>query len=61
MKQGDVNHFINETFKHPSPVAAAEAIELLHMSEMKGIDFSKSDSVKSSMGIVSLEKVTGAH
>ncbi|WP_207491992.1 catalase [Aridibaculum aurantiacum] len=56
-EQGDVKHFINEAFKHAKPIAAAaEAIELLEMSEMKGVDFSKDESVKESMGVVTLSK-----
>lgn len=53
-KQGDVIHFINETYKHCKPIAASgDAIDLLVQSEIEGVDVASDDkAVRNHMGVV---------
>ena len=59
MQQGDVIHFVNETFKHCKPVAAfGEAVELLKSSSMVGVNFAAETDSQSMahMGVVTARK-----
>jgi catalase len=61
-KQGDVIHFINESFKHCKPIGATgEAVELLGMTQMAGVEIASKDdggSVKSNVGVVTLSNAS---
>ena len=58
-KQGDVLHFINETYKHCKPIGlVAEAIELLKLSsvEFDNSSFAEDGTARDNMGVVTAFK-----
>jgi catalase len=59
--QGDVIHFINESFKHCKAIgASAEAIELLKESQIKGINFAENgNKTTSDNGVVTIADPSG--
>lgn len=52
-QQGDAIHFVDEAFKHCKAIAAtSEGIELLAISNIKGVNFAQNGSVATEMGVV---------
>jgi catalase len=53
ISQGDVIHFINETFKHCKPIAlSGEAIKLLNKASVPGLNITHDQSMKNEMGVI---------